>query len=97
MLGPRPGFHKDIGNEGEGSQLSSGPESSSQILSPWLEDIIDSGIGLYRPVDLCSLAGRYDNPMPASTICPSQGPRIWQLEWAPKCTYIPLLAKYVAP
>jgi hypothetical protein len=47
MLGPRPGFHEDIGNEGEGSQLSSGPESSSQILSPWLEDIVDSGIGLY--------------------------------------------------
>jgi hypothetical protein len=36
-----------------------------------VEDIVDSGIGLsYRPVSLCSLAGRYDNPMPESTFFP---------------------------
>ncbi len=50
-----------------------------QILSPWLGDIIDSGMGLsYRPASLCSLAGRYDNPMSESTISPSQGLRICQ-------------------
>ncbi len=38
--------------------------SSNQIHSPWLEYIVDSGIGLsyrplsYRPASLCSLAGR---------------------------------------
>ncbi len=37
-------------------------EACSQILSPWLGDIVDSGIGLsYRS---CCLAGQYDKPMP---------------------------------
>ncbi len=51
--------------------------TSSQILSPWLEDVIDSGIGLsYRTASLCSLAAQYDNPIPQSTISPSQRLRI---------------------
>jgi hypothetical protein len=54
---------------------------SSQILSPWLGDIVDSGIGLsYRRTGLpalCSMAGRYYNPMPGPTISPSQWLRIW--------------------
>jgi hypothetical protein len=49
----------------------------SQILSPWLEYIADSSIGLsYRPASLCSLSGRYDNAMPQSAISPR---RIWPL------------------
>ncbi len=33
-----------------------------QILSTWLGDIVDYGIGLsYRPASLCSLAGRYND------------------------------------
>ncbi len=55
-------------------KLSSDPNSSLWSMS------LDSGKGLaYRPVSLCSLAGRYDNPMPESTmyIPPSQGLRIW--------------------
>jgi hypothetical protein len=33
--------------------------------------MVDFGIGLsYRPVSLCSLSGRYANPMPESTISP---------------------------
>ncbi len=52
--------------------------NSSQILSPWLGDIVDSGIGLsYRPAIVHRLVGRYDNPKPESTIFPSQGQRIW--------------------
>ncbi len=44
---------------------------SSQIHSPLLGDIVDSGLGLsYRPACLCSLAGRYDSPMPESTLSP---------------------------
>ncbi len=40
---------------------------SCQILSLWLGDIIDSGIGLsHQPASLCSLAGRYDKPMQSS-------------------------------
>ncbi len=40
--------------------------------------IVDSGMGLlsYRPARLHRLAGRYENPMPESTISPSQGLRI---------------------
>jgi hypothetical protein len=46
-----------------------------KILSLWPGALVDSGIGLpYRPN---SLAGRYDKPMPESTISPSQGLRIW--------------------
>ncbi len=43
--------------------------SCSQIHSPWIGDIADSGIGLsYRPSSLNSLASRYDSPMPESTL-----------------------------
>jgi len=42
--------------------------SSSQILSPWLVDEVNSGIGLlYWPASLWSLAGRYYNAMPELT------------------------------
>ncbi len=35
------------------------------ILNLWQGDIVSSGIeSSYRPVSQCSLAGRYDNPMP---------------------------------
>jgi hypothetical protein len=48
--------------------------SCSKIHSPWLEYIFDSGIGLsYRPASLCSLAGRYDNPVPELTLSPQSG------------------------
>ncbi len=43
-------------------------------------EIVDYTIGSsYRIASLCSLAGRYryENPMPQSTISPSQGLRIW--------------------
>ncbi len=52
-------------------------QTSSKIHSPGLDDIIDSGIGLsYRPGSLCvlcSLAGRYNNPMPQSTLSTESG------------------------
>ncbi len=49
-------------------------ESSSQILSPWPGDIVDSGIGLsYRSASLCSLAGWYENPLPESTLSLQSG------------------------
>ncbi len=45
-----------------------------------LGEIVDSGIGLsYRPAGLHRLAGRYNNPMPVSTLSPNQGLRIWLL------------------
>jgi hypothetical protein len=41
----------------------------AKFLVPDWEDIVDSGIGLsHRPTRLHRLAGRYDNPMPESTI-----------------------------
>jgi hypothetical protein len=44
-------------------------EYLGQILSPWLGEIVTSDIGFtYLPASLCSLAGRYDIPMPESTI-----------------------------
>jgi hypothetical protein len=50
------------------------PISRGPILSPWLGDIVDSGIGLSCwPANLCSLLGWYDNPMPESTISPQSG------------------------
>ncbi len=59
---------------------------SSQIHSPWRGDKVDSGKGLsYRPANLCSHAGRYDNPMPESTLSPRQGLWIWLL-YAQLCT-----------
>jgi hypothetical protein len=43
------------------NQLHYMAETCSQILSPWLGKIADSGIRLSnRPASLCSLAGRYD-------------------------------------
>jgi hypothetical protein len=46
----------------------------SQIHSPGLGDIVDYGKGLsYRPASLCSLAGRYDNPMPELPLYPPSG------------------------
>jgi hypothetical protein len=46
--------------------------------------VVDSGIRLsLRPASLCSLADRYDNPMPESTISPSQGLRNWPEEGEP--------------
>ncbi len=46
----------------------------SQIHSLWMGHIVDSEIGLsYQPASLCSLAGRYDNPMPKSTLSPQSG------------------------
>ncbi len=48
--------------------------TSSKIHSLWMGDIVDSGIGLlYRPASLFSLGGRYDNPMPESTLSPQSG------------------------
>ncbi len=42
-----------------------------QILSPWGGDRVDSGLGLsYRPTSLCSLAGRYNNPICLNFIPP---------------------------
>ncbi len=46
----------------------------SQIHRPWLGSIVDSGIGLsYLPASLCSLAGRYNNPMTELTLSPQSG------------------------
>ncbi len=51
-----------------------GGRSSSQIHSPWIWDIVDSGLGLsFRPVSLDSLGGRYENPMQESTLSPQSG------------------------
>ncbi len=37
----------------------------AELIGPWLGDKVNSSIGLsYRPASPCSLAGRYDNPMP---------------------------------
>jgi hypothetical protein len=54
-------------------------EASSQIYGPWLGDTVDSSRGLScRPARLHQrLAGRYDDPMPESTISPIQGLWIW--------------------
>jgi hypothetical protein len=49
-------------------------EPWGQILRSWLGDNVNSGIGLSnRPASLCSLAGRYDNPMPELTLSPQSG------------------------
>ncbi len=56
--------------------------NNSQIQSPWLGDKVVSGIGLsYRPARLPRLAGRYDNPLPDSTISLIQGLWIWLQVW----------------
>ncbi len=52
--------------------------AATKFLVPDWGNIVDSGIGLfYRPARLHSLAGRYNNPMPKSSLSPSQGLRIW--------------------
>jgi len=58
--------------------VSLSQSSRGKILSLWPGYIVDCGIGLsLRPAKLHWLAGRYDNPMPESTISPSGGLRIW--------------------
>jgi hypothetical protein len=57
---------------------ASGTVYRSQILSPWLGIWYSrfwQRVG-YRPAGLHRLAGRYNNPMPESTISPSQFLRI---------------------
>ncbi len=47
-------------------------ENYSRIHRSMTGDKVNSGIELsYRPVSPCSLAGRYDNPMPELTLSPS--------------------------
>ncbi len=56
-----------------------GQHHVAKFLVPDWGDKVDSGIGFsYRPAGLHRLAERYDNPMPGSTISPSQGLWIWQ-------------------
>ncbi len=46
----------------------------AKFIVPDWGDKVDSGIGLsYRPAGLHRLTGRYDYPMPESTISPIQG------------------------
>ena len=50
------------------------PSSAAKIIVLDWGDKVNSGIGLsYRPATLLRLAGRFDNPLPESTISPSQG------------------------
>jgi hypothetical protein len=66
---------------GHGMQLLTKPVhktfayNCSQILSPWLGDILDSGIGLsYRPAtSLCSMEDRYDKPYARVDYIPQPG------------------------
>ncbi len=47
------------------------PSSCGQIHRPLVGDVVDSGIVLtYRLASLCSLTGRYDNPMNITNIIP---------------------------
>ncbi len=46
----------------------------AEFIDPWLGDKVNSGIGLsYRTASPCSLAGRYNNPMPELAISPQSG------------------------
>jgi hypothetical protein len=57
-----------------GSRYDSSKRSLAKFIVPERGDIVDFGIGLsYRPASLCSLAGRYDNPMLESTLSPQSG------------------------
>jgi hypothetical protein len=50
------------------------PSVAKFIITDWGIYIVDSGIWLsYRPTSLCSLAGRYDNPMPEKALSPQSG------------------------
>jgi hypothetical protein len=54
------------------SVLTFPPDTVVEFIVPEWGDKVDSGIGLtYRSASLCSLAGRYDNPM--STASPQSG------------------------
>ncbi len=47
------------------------PPPVAEFLVPDWGDLVDSGKGLsYRPARIHRLAGRYDNPMPVSTLSP---------------------------
>jgi hypothetical protein len=48
------------------------PCSVATFIAPDWGNKVNSGRGSYRPARLHRLAGRYDNPMPESTISPSQ-------------------------
>ncbi len=73
-----PDLYHAAGSHDQRDGLGFWYKSIAKFLIPDLGDIVDSTIGLsYRPDSLCSLAGRCDNPMPESTISPSQGLRIW--------------------
>jgi hypothetical protein len=55
--------------------------ASSQILSTWLGNIVDTGIGLwYRPASQCSPGGPVRQPYATVDYSPSQGLRIWLQE-----------------
>ncbi len=48
--------------------------SVAKFIDPHCGDKVNSNIGLsYRPARLHGLAGRYGNPLPESTLSPSQG------------------------
>ncbi len=48
--------------------------TEAKFVSSWQGDIVDYGIGLsYRPTSLCSLAGRYYNPICQSGLIPQSG------------------------
>ncbi len=49
-------------------------QAVAKFIVPDWGDKVDAGIGLsYLPARLHGLAGRYDNPMPESTISPQRG------------------------
>ncbi len=70
-------------------------------LNTWTGDIVYFIIGLsYRPVSLCSLAGRYDNPMPESTLSPPVRDHefdLWKLWGAEETTSPALLTVILTP
>jgi hypothetical protein len=53
------------------------PLAVGEFINPWLGDKVDSGIEFSyparQPMLPCSLAGRYDNPMPELTLSPQSG------------------------
>ncbi len=67
-------------NKGLAKLIFCRKQNCSQILSPEHGDKVDSGIELsYRPASCIGCGGPEDNPMPESTIIPSQGQRTWKL------------------
>ncbi len=75
------------------------PHSEAKFIDPWLGDIVDSDIRLsYRPASLCSLAGRYDNPMSetqSQLYPPIQGLRIWLLVYSLSRRIKPVFAAFL--